>query len=572
MATVNITIDGKKIAAKAGQTIFEAATEAGVDIPHLCHHPSLPPEGACRMCLVEVEKQRVLQPACTFPVTEGMVVHTESPKVIEARRFVLQLLFSERNHFCMYCQMSGDCELQTLAYRYNLDHWVYDRPYPRLPVDSSREYFVMDHNRCVLCRRCVRACSELVGNHTLGLKNRGASTMITADNDIPFGDSTCVSCGTCLSVCPTGALMDRKSAYLGREIEVGHVKSTCTRCSVGCGLDLITNDNHVLRVEADWDAEPNRGLLCVMGRFEPLWDSRKRATAPMVKRNGRWGQAEWDEALDLVADELGNHKGAVTGLASGQATNESLALFAKVCKEGLKCEHLGLLTGTLPEASGDFDLTELDLADFFVVTGEDLTVNHQVAGFYIKRRVTEHGARLGLLGDEENGMAPYALFEWGPDEVDKAIEVAKNAEKPVVIYGAGVKKSTLKRLRSALEGKATFMGLSPTANSGGAAAAGIAGGLGADTKGLYILACEEKELPRGLKTKAKKADFVAVQASYLEPWADIADVILPSPVAFEQAGTFTNDEGRTLTLTAAVKTNIKSDGEALEALAQRLGL
>jgi len=572
MATVNITINGKKIAAEAGQTIFEAATEAGIDIPHLCHHPALPPEGACRMCLVEVEKQRVLQPACTFPVTEGMVVHTESPKVIEARRFVLQLLFSERNHFCMYCQMSGDCELQELAYRYNLDHWVYDRPYPKLPVDSSREYFVMDHNRCILCRRCVRACAQLVGNHTLGVKNRGASTMITADNDVPFGESTCVSCGTCLSVCPTGALMDRKSAYLGRDIEVEHIKSTCTHCSLGCGMELVTNDNHVLRVEADWDAQPNQGLLCVMGRFEPLWDSRKRATTPVVKRDNRWAGAEWDEALDLAANELGKCKGSVEGLVSGQATNESLALFAKVCKEGFKSDHVGLLTGVLPEPSGDFDLTELDLADFFIVVGEDLTVNHQVAGFFVKRRVTEHGARVGLIGNGENGLAPYALFEWGEDETDEAIKMAKKAEKPVVIYGVGAKVATLKQLHATLDGKAIFMGLSPAANARGAAAVGITGGPGGQTKGLYILACEEKEMPRGIKAKAKKADFVVVQASYLEPWADVADVILPCPVAFEKQGSITNDEGRTLSVTAAVESSVKSDEETLKALAQRLGL
>ncbi len=571
MAMVNVTIDGKEIAAQAGQTIYEAAAATGIDIPHLCHHPALPPEGACRMCLVEVEKQQVLQPACTFPVTEGMVVHTESPKVVEARRFVLQLLFSERNHFCMYCQMSGDCELQDLAYRYGLDHWVYDRSYPSLPVDSSRDYFVMDHNRCILCRRCVRACAELVGTYTLGLKNRGAATMITADNDVPFGDSTCISCGTCLSVCPTGALMDRKSAYLGREIEVEHIKSTCTVCSVGCGIDLITRDNHVLRVEADWDAQPNRGLLCELGRFEPLWDSRKRATTPMVKRNGRWAKAEWDEALDLVAEKLAESRGAAAGLASGAATNESLALLARMFKEGLDSELLAVIPGSLPELPGDCDLTELDLADFFVVVGVDLTETHQVVGFIVKRKVTKRTARLALISEGENGLAPYAMFEWGTDEVDKAIELAVGAENPAVIYGMGARKKTLKRLHEALDGKASFIGLTPAANARGAAVAGITGGINGSAKGFYILACEDKGLPGDLLSKAKDADFVAVQASYLEPWAEIADVILPTPISYEKEGTIINNEGRALEVTAAVKTDLKSEGEVLESLARRLG-
>ena len=571
MASVNITIDGRKIVAQAGQTIYEAATAVGIDIPHLCHHPALPPEGACRMCLVEVEKQRVLQPACTFPITEGMVVQTESPKVVEARRFVLQLLFSERNHFCMYCQMSGDCELQDLAYRYNLDHWVYNRPYPNLPVDSSRDYFVMDHNRCILCRRCTRACADLVGNHTLGLKNRGAATMITADNDVPFGDSTCISCGTCLSVCPTGALMDRKSAYLGREVEVEHIKSTCTACSVGCGLDLITKDNHVLRIEADWDAKPNLGLLCEKGRFEPLWDSRKRAIIPMIKRNGKWGKADWEEALDLVAARLGKTKGATAGLASGQATNESLILLAKMLRDGLDSEHLGMLSGSLAEPSEDCDLTELDLADFFVVVGADLTENHQVVGFTVKRKTTKRTARLALISQRENGLAAFAMREWGPDEVDKAIEMAVSAENPAVIYGMEASKETLKQLHEALDGKATFVGLTPAANARGAVAAGFNGSLNGSPKGLYILACEEKEIPSDVLARAKAADFVAVQASYLEPWADIADVILPTPVSFEKQGSITNNEGRTLKVTAAVKTSLKSEGEILESLVQRLG-
>jgi len=522
------------------------------------------------MCLVEVEKQRVLQPACTFPITEGMVVHTESPKVVEARRFVLQLLFSERNHFCMYCQMSGDCELQDLAYRYNLDHWVYNRPYPNFPVDSSREYFVMDHNRCILCRRCIRACADLVGNYTLGLKNRGAATMITADNDVPFGDSTCISCGTCLSVCPTGALMDRKSAYLGREEEVEHIKSTCTACSVGCGLDLITKDNHVLRIEADWDAKPNHGLLCEKGRFEPLWDSRKRAITPMIKRNGKWGKADWEEALALVAARLGKTKGASAGLASGQATNESLALLAKMLREGLDSEHMGMLSGSLAEPSEDCDLTELDLVDFFVLVGVDLTENHQVVGFTVKRKTTKRTARLALISQRENGLAAFAMREWGPDEVDKAIEMAVSAENPAVIYGMEASKETLKQLHQALDGKATFVGLTPAANARGAAAAGFNGSLNGSVKGLYILACEEREIPSDVLARAKAADFVAVQASYLEPWADIADVILPSPVSFEKQGTIINNEGRTLKVTAAVKTGLKSEGEVLENLVKRL--
>ena len=269
---------------------MQAALAAGIDIPRLCHHPAVESIGACRICLVEIEKQRALQPACTFPVAEGMVVKTETPAVVESRKFVLNLLFSERNHFCMFCQMSGNCELQDLAYRYKMDHWLYDRGFPKLPVDSSRTYFVMDHNRCILCRRCIRACGDLVGNHTLGLRQRGAESMMTADMDVPFGESSCVSCGTCLQVCPVGALLDRTSAYGGVEEQVQRVKTTCQSCSTGCAAELIVRDNHVLRVESDWDGEVNHGLLCVMGRFEPLYErapARDQADGAQGRQSGR---------------------------------------------------------------------------------------------------------------------------------------------------------------------------------------------------------------------------------------------------------------------------------------------
>jgi formate dehydrogenase major subunit len=158
-----------------------------------------------------------------------MVVFTDTPEIQEARTFVLTLLFSERNHFCMYCQMSGDCELQDLAYRYEMDHWTFNRSYEPMGLDATRKYFVMEPNRCVLCRRCVRACADIAANHTLGLKERGANSMIIADHDLPFGESSCVECGTCLQVCPTGALISRRGD-VDRALCI-----ECGRCRVACG-------------------------------------------------------------------------------------------------------------------------------------------------------------------------------------------------------------------------------------------------------------------------------------------------------------------------------------------------
>ena len=274
MTMVNITMNGQKISAPAGSNILQAAKQVGIDIPTLCDHPALVSIGACRICVVEVTGQRTLITACTFPITEGMEIQTESPQVVKARKLILDLLFSERNHYCPMCQMSGDCELQNLGYRYGIDHWIYPTYTKGFPVDASRKYFFMDHNRCVLCGRCERACGDLVANHTLGLRNRGASSMIHADANVPFGESTCISCGSCLQVCPTGALCDKRSAYMGRNIQTEHIKSTCNQCSIGCGMEIVTRGGNVLRIESDWDAEINAGLLCKNGRFDPLYEER----------------------------------------------------------------------------------------------------------------------------------------------------------------------------------------------------------------------------------------------------------------------------------------------------------
>lgn len=216
MAKIRVIINGREVLAPLGVTVLQAAQLEGIDIPTLCHHRALMPIGACRICVVEIKGQRNLQAACAFPISEGMEIETESPRVVSARKLILDMLFSERNHYCPFCEISGDCELQNLGYRYGIDHWVYPTYTKGFPVDATRKYFVMEQNRCVLCQRCARACGELVANHTLGLRERGAESMIHADANMPFGESTCISCGTCMQVCPTGSLVDRRSSFMGR--------------------------------------------------------------------------------------------------------------------------------------------------------------------------------------------------------------------------------------------------------------------------------------------------------------------------------------------------------------------
>jgi bidirectional [NiFe] hydrogenase diaphorase subunit len=207
---VTLQIDGKDISARDDQTIIEVASEQGIRIPRLCYVPGLSNYGGCRMCLTEVEGTNKLLAACTTSVADGMRVQTQSPRLNEYRRMILELLFAERNHVCSVCVSNGRCELQGLAQELGVDHVRFPYVYPDLPVDASHQRFVLDQNRCILCTRCVRVCGEIEGAHTWDVMNRGAQSLVITDLAQPWGEAeSCTSCGKCVHVCPTGALSEK---------------------------------------------------------------------------------------------------------------------------------------------------------------------------------------------------------------------------------------------------------------------------------------------------------------------------------------------------------------------------
>jgi formate dehydrogenase major subunit len=373
-------------------------------------------------------------------------------------------------------------------------------------------------------------------------------------------------------VCPTGALIDRRSAYRGREVEVELIKSTCAACSIGCGVELITRDNHLLRIEGDWDAEINKGVLCAQGCFEPLFDRRRRVLTPLVRKSGALKETTWDEALSVVADKLGSMDGtSVAALASPRATNETLNIFAELFKKlgAVSISSLRPIPDFLNRAEGR--LSMLDEADLFIVVGVDLAKDCQVAGFAVRRGVTNRGARLVIVTQDKTEFGEIAHCLFKPAEVDKAIALAKGAEAPVVIYGAGA-GNLMSHLWVSLSGKAHFLGLVPGTNGRGALAAGINGIFEADkVKAAYVLLADD-EVDEALLSKLERAKFVIAQASYFGPLLERADVVLPTAIWAEKSGTLVNTEGRAQALRAALKppVGVRGDDEILKSLAEKL--
>ena len=266
--SITLTINDQRVVAPEGATILEAAREGGIRIPTLCHHPDLTNVGACRMCVVTVEKARGLQTACTTPVFEGMVIHTESPEARETRRFVLEMLLTDHPNECMTCEVNGACELQDLVYEYNVawpEHGGVRHHYEINP--DPNPFVFIDRNKCILCGRCVRACAEIQHRDVWAFAQRGFKSKLVAGADQHLLDARCESCGQCVAYCPVGALYDKMSLGQGRAGQITKVRTTCSYCGVGCNFDLNVRDDRIVRVTSAPDAPVNGMRLCVKGRY-----------------------------------------------------------------------------------------------------------------------------------------------------------------------------------------------------------------------------------------------------------------------------------------------------------------
>jgi len=411
---VTLTIDDREVTVAAGTSVMRAAIEAGVNVPKLCATDSLEPFGSCRLCLVEIEGRRGYPASCTTPVEAGMRVATQTPRLQELRRNVMELYISDHPLDCLTCPANGNCELQDMAgvvglreVRYGFDgaNHLLDQK------DESNPYFTFDPSKCIVCNRCVRACEETQGTFALTIAARGFDSRVAASENVPFMDSECVSCGACVAACPTATLMEKSVTVLGQAEH--SVVTTCAYCGVGCAFKAEMKGSQVVRMVPYRNGQANEGHACVKGRFAWGYATHKdRITKPMIraKITDPWREVSWDEAISYAASEFKRiqakyGRDSIGGITSSRCTNEETYLVQKLVRAAFgnnnvdTCARVchsptgyGLKT-TLGESAGTQTFASVAHSDVIVVIGANPTDGHPVFASRLKRRVRE-GAKL----------------------------------------------------------------------------------------------------------------------------------------------------------------------------------
>ncbi|MCC6443936.1 MAG: NADH-quinone oxidoreductase subunit NuoG [Armatimonadetes bacterium] len=407
---VTLTIDDQEVTVPKGTVILEAAKKVGIDIPIFCYHPKLKPFGACRMCLVEIEKVPKPQTACTVPVSQGMIVRTKTPPVVKARKAMLEFLLINHPLDCPVCDKGGECDLQDLTFDHGPGETRFfdKKRHFKKPLHLSN-FITLDMERCILCKRCIRFCEEIAGDHVIEFFARGAdtelSTFVGGSFDSKFSGNT-------IEICPVGALTDRLFRFSARVWEYNNVPSVCPYCAVGCNLKLQVRNNDILRVFGRENLPVNDQWLCDKGRFgHEFVNSPARLRNPMIKKGDAFEEVSWDEALSFIAGRLQNVKekygpDAIGGIGSTRVTNEDAYVFQKFLRTVVGTNNIdhriGLtrmtpdndLTRTLSRGAMAVSIEEIEKAKVIFLLGSDVVEELPILALRVRKAVVENGAIL----------------------------------------------------------------------------------------------------------------------------------------------------------------------------------
>jgi formate dehydrogenase major subunit len=418
--SVTLTIDGYAVNVPKGTSLMRAAVDAGIKVPKLCATDSLEPFGSCRLCLVEIEGRKGYPSSCTTPAEAGMVVRTQTPKLQQLRKGVMELYISDHPLDCLTCSANGNCELQDMAGVTGLRNVRYGvgeaagAHHTKSKKDESNPYFSYDPSKCIVCSRCVRACEETQGTFALTISGRGFESRVSPGQDQPFMDSDCVSCGACVEACPTATLQEKTVIELGQPEH--SVITTCAYCGVGCGFKAEMKGNTVVRMVPWKDGKANEGHSCVKGRFAWGYATHKdRITKPMIRARitDPWREVGWDEAIAYAASEFkriqaAHGKDSVGGITSSRCTNEEAYLVQKLVRAAFGTNNVDTCarvchspTGygmgqTFGTSAGTQTFKSVEQADVIFVIGANPTDAHPVFASRMKRRLRE-GAKLVVI-------------------------------------------------------------------------------------------------------------------------------------------------------------------------------
>jgi len=514
---VTLTINGKEVKVPPGTLVIDAAKQAGIEIPSYCYYPGLTLQGACRMCLVAIEKMPKLQTACTTIATHGMVVHTETEEVKNARKAMLEFLLTNHPLDCPVCDKGGECELQDAVFRYGAaeTRFMETKLHHEERQFSNLVYY--DWPRCILCYRCVRVCDEGLDVNAYGIGFRGAHSEIIPNQGEKL---ECEECGMCIDICPVGALTSGTYRYKTRPWEMTYTGTICNHCGDGCKTTLAVRNQQIIRANNRDHSGFNGEFLCVKGRFG--WDfvnHNQRLTAPLIRKNGQQETSTWEEALGMVADRLTGilkeHGPASIGvIGSNRTSNEENYLLGRFARTVLGTNNLNhhrtadfpSLVGALTaaQAGGRYaTIEDIGEASSILLVGNDPTHQHPLIAYQIRQAVRHHGARLYLVNSREIklqrqakqsvtvevGGEPEAMSVLAGKASPAADGVAANAGElgslqeslrkesdTIIIFGheiRGQDVADLVRWGLTLPGLTRFVALGDYANSRGAADMGL---------------------------------------------------------------------------------------------------
>jgi NADH-quinone oxidoreductase subunit G len=523
MADVTLTVDGKKVTAPAGTLLIEACKAVGIEVPSFCYYPNLSLQGACRMCLVKIEKMPKLQTACTTVISEGMIVTSDSDEIKQARKSMLEMLLGNHPLDCPVCDAGGECELQDMTFSYGAAESKFMEAKNHKDEQQWSPVVFFDRPRCILCYRCVRVCGEGMDVWALGVQNRGVSSIIAPNKEDHL---ECEECGMCIDICPVGALTSGAYRYKTRPWEMKHVGTICTHCGDGCkttlgvrradtGMEIVRGDNRD-------KSGTNGDFLCIKGRYAfDFANHEQRLTKPLIRKQGKLTPATWEEAFELIGKKFAEVRdrdgGAAIGVVgSTRTTNEEAYLLSKFARMVLKTNNVdhhrtadfpALAAALRGKTGATASMADVYTAPAILLIGNDPTEQHPLLAWQIRNNVRLHRGRLYVINSKpiklrrqatnfmqipagtESKVAAFlagddaaadALIDSASKAADKNVWIALRGkllgeQNLVIVFGSELRGSDLSRLMTfgSTISAAKFVCLADYANSRGTADMGL---------------------------------------------------------------------------------------------------